>query len=160
MNPLFEKFRKKLTNPVSFRLFLLRGLPSAFFAGLRIHELDEYHATVTAAYGWFNTNPFRSLYFAIQAMAAEMSTGLLAWGHIYGRDTKVSMLVTGISANFSKKVTGRIFFSCNEGAAIANAVEQAVKTGEAVVLDCRSVGLDEKGEVAAEFMVKWSFKRK
>ena len=158
MNPGFEKFRKQIIHPLRFGAFMLQKLPSAFFAGLRIKELDEQHATVSVKYKWFNQNPFRSMYFAIQSMAAEMSTGLLGFGQIYGRDPAVSMLVVGIEARFSKKVTGRVSFTCSDGEAINTAIENSLATGDGHTVVCRSAGVNEAGELVSEFFVTWSFK--
>ena len=71
-------FQKTIKNPFLFRLYLLTRLPSAFFAGLKISDLEADTCTVTVRYKWFTRNPFRSIYFACLAMAAEMSTGVLA----------------------------------------------------------------------------------
>ena len=94
---------------------MLQKLPSAFFAGLRIREFDEHRAVVTVRYKWFTQNPFRSMYFAVQSMAAEMSTGLLASGQVYQRNPTVSMLVVGLEAKFFKKATDLIAFTCEDG---------------------------------------------
>lgn len=160
MNPGFNSFRKQVTNPLKFRLFLLQKLPAAFFAGLRIRELDEQHAVVAVKHKWFNRNPFRSMYFAVQSMAAEMSTGLLASGQIHQRDPRVSMLVVGIEAQFVKKITGMAYFTCNDGERIATVIEEAIAAGEARTIRCRSTGTNTAGETVAEFIVTWSFKSK
>ena len=158
MNNQFNSFKKTITNPLNFRYFLFRKLPSALFAGLRIKELTEDQAVITVSHKWFNQNPFRSLYFAIQSMAAEMSTGILGFGQIYQRNPAVSMLVVGIEAKFLKKITGRISFTCSDGEAVNNAIETSIATGEGVTVVCRSAGTNEAGELAAEFFVTWSFK--
>ena len=43
------------------------------------------------------------MYFACQAMAAEMSTGLLAMGYIDSHSQEISMLVLDLSCKFTKK---------------------------------------------------------
>ena len=160
MNPAFHLFQQRITNPAALKLFMLQSLPAAFFAGLRIKSLDQNQSVVTVRYKWFNKNPFRSMYFAVQSMAAEMSTGLLASGHIYKRDPAVSMLVTGIEAKFVKKVTGLAIFTCADGAAIDNAISEAVATGESRTIACRSTGTNIDGDTVSEFIVTWSFKVK
>lgn len=158
MNPNFEKFRKQIIHPLRFRFFMLNKLPSAFFAGLRVDSLNAQQATVSVKYKWFNQNPFRSMYFAIQSMAAEMSTGLLGFGQIYERNPAVSMLVVGIEAKFSRKVTGRVSFTCEDGEAINTAIENSLATGDGQTVVCRSAGINEAGELVSEFFVTWSFK--
>lgn len=139
---------------------MLTRLPAAFFAGLRVKALDGGSAVVTVRYKWFTQNPFRSMYFAVQSMAAEMSTGLLASGHIYQRNPAVSMLVVGLEAKFFKKATDLISFTCNDGETILRLVEEAIATGEPRTARCRSEGTNIAGEVVSEFFITWSFKVK
>jgi hypothetical protein len=158
MNPRFDQFRKQIIHPIRFRLFMLQKLPSALFAGLRVDAIDAQHAAVSVKYKWFNQNPFRSMYFAIQSMAAEMSTGLLGFGQIYQRNPAVSMLVVGLEAKFIKKITGRVTFTCSDGDAVSTAIDTSIANGQGIAVTCRSVGTNEAGELVAEFFVTWSFK--
>lgn len=100
------------------------------------------------------------MYFAVQSMAAEMSTGILGFAQIYRRRPSVSMLVLKVEGNFLKKATGFILFTCSDGDQINEAVEKALATGEAQTVVCKSVGTNEQNEVVAEFFVTWTFKAK
>ena len=77
--------------------------------------MNQEHAVVSVKQKWFNKNPFRSIYFAILSMAAEMSTGVLCMGNIYKRKPAVSMLVVEQRGVFHKKATGKILFTCTDG---------------------------------------------
>ena len=160
MNPSFRAFQQQITNPIKFRLFMLQRLPSALFAGLRVKVLDEKHSIVTVKYKWFNQNPFKSMYFAVQSMAAEMSTGLLASGQVYQRNPAVSMLVVGLEAKFVKKAVDTISFTCSDGNAIDEAIELSIVTGKGKTVRCHSIGTNLAGEVGSEFWITWSFKAK
>ena len=151
-------FLRLLRNPFRFRLYLLTQLPSAYFAGLRIVELDEVGCSVAVPFKWFTRNPFRSTYFACLSMAAEMSTGILAMAAVYRRKPPVSMLVVGLEASFHKKATGRTTFVCVDGPAIKEAVAGCIATGEARQVRARSLGTNPNGEIVAEFFITWSFK--
>lgn len=153
-------FTRVVLHPLKFRLFLLKRLPSAFFAGLRVTRLDADACTVTVPYKWFTRNPFRSTYFACLAMAAEMSTGTLAMLHVYKRKPPVSMLVTNLEAAYHKKATGRTTFSCTDGPLIRATIAQAVATGEGRTIRARSAGTNPDGDLVAEFYITWSFKVK
>jgi Domain of unknown function (DUF4442) len=155
-----DEFFRLTASPVKFKLYLLTKLPAAFFAGLRIKEADIDHCIVIVPYRWSTRNPFRSIYFACLGMAAEMSTGILAMAHIYKSDPRVSMLVTGMEAQFTKKATGRIRFTCNDGPTIREAVGKAKATGEGQTIKVHSVGANEANEIVAEFFITWSFKVK
>ena len=151
-------FFNLVRHPFKFRLFLLRKLPSAYFAGVRVQYADEERCVVTIPYRWFSTNPFRSTYFACLSMAAEMSTGVLAMGAVYGRKPAVSMLVLKMEANFLKKAVGVTCFTCEEGCRISQAVAEAASSGKGLSVAVRSVGLSDAGETIAEFLITWSFK--
>ncbi len=153
-----EKFLRLIRHPLKFRLFLLAKLPAAFFSGVHVSSIDESSATVTVPYKWFSQNPFKSTYFACLAMAAEMSTGLLAMMHTHQSDPPVSMLVVGLEASYFKKATGITLFTCDEGAVIAAAIREAVQSGEGRVVRATSAGCNAQGEPVATFHITWSFK--
>lgn len=100
------------------------------------------------------------MYFAVQAMAAEMSTGILGFAQIYRRKPSVSMLVLKVEGSFSKKAIGVIIFTCNDGDKITAAVERAINTGEPQTVICESVGKNQEQEAVATFFVTWTFKSK
>jgi hypothetical protein len=160
MNPQFDRFHKTITNRFKFAFFKLVKLPAAFIAGLRIGKFTANEAVILVRHNWLNQNPFRSMYFAVQSMAAEMSTGLFAVGQTYKRKPTVSMLVVGIEGKFFKKATGLIAFTCKDGAAVESVIEECIQTGEGRTLACTSVGTNEAGEKVAEFIIHWSFKAK
>lgn len=153
-----EAFRKKISRRSVFRLFLFRKLPLAWLAGLKLRALDGNTCTVSVPYRWLTQNPFRSIYFAAMSMAAEMSTGLLSMMAIQGNDPPLSMLVTGLEAEFIKKADTTIYFTCSDGEAIWQSVERAVKTGEGVTVRTKSEGKNSEGIVVAIFYISWSFK--
>ena len=155
-----KSFIQKMKHPVSFRMFLLTKLPSAFFSGVRVRYLDEEKCVATVPYKWFSQNPFRSTYFACLSMAAEMSTGALALAHLYKSEPPVSMLVVKVESEYFKKATGRTSFVCNDGKLLQQAIEETIATGEARTVKAKSVGTNKEGEVVAEFFITWSFKSK
>ena len=153
-------FRRLLTGPGALRWFLLRKLPLAWLAGIGLRTLEADAATVTIRHRWLNQNPFRSLYFGAQAMAAELSTGLLVMQHTWQRQPGVSMLVTGMQAEFTRKATGVITFGCADGPALRAAVEATIATGEGQTVDAVSTGTDESGAVVARFTFRWAVKQR
>jgi hypothetical protein len=160
VNPQFPTFQKIILHPIKFRFFLLQKLPAAWIAGLRMKKFEAEEAAVTVSYKWLNQNPFKSMYFAVQSMAAEMSTGMLAFGQIFERNPSVSMLVVGMEAKFHKKATDKITFTCHEGVLISHAIEEAIRSGEGQTITCYSAGKNEVGEIVSEFWFTWSFKAK
>ena len=139
-------------------LFLLTKLPSAFLCGVRVLRIDPENCVTKVRHKWINQNPFNSLYFAVQAMAAELSTGALVIHHIADSKMPVSMLVARNKSEFVKKATGKIEFSCSDGAAIKAAIDEAIQTKSGVTCWARSIGTNEKGEVVATFDFEWTLK--
>ena len=101
-----------------------------FIAGLKLKSCDNNHCSITVPYRWMNQNPFRSTYFAVLAMAAGMSTGMMALQATERSRPSVSMLVTRIEADFVKKATGLTTFTCTQGGEFTKVVEEAILTGE------------------------------
>ena len=160
MSSFANKFIKLAKHPVKFRMFLLYKLPSAFFAGVRIEEINADHCVTTVPYKWFSQNPFKSTYFACLSMAAELSTGALAMAHIYQRRPAVSMLVVTVNGNYYKKATGVTRFVCEDGKELNDTIERAIETGEGQAYTARSIGKNAQNEIVAEFFITWSFKKK
>ena len=117
-------------------------------------------SVVTVKFKWLNQNPFQSIYFAVLAMAAELSTGILAFGQIYKRNPSISMLVVKLEAEFYKKTTGKIYFTCTDGDKITEAIEQSILQNIATTIQCTSIGKNSKDEVVTKFTFTWSFKTK
>lgn len=154
------KFQQQITNPLLFKMYLLKKLPMAYIAGLRLPILNEEKAVTKIRYGWLTQNPFKSMYFACLSMAAEMSTGVLVLNGIFESKPAVSMLIVKNQAVYLKKAVGTITFTCSDGKLIAEHVQKAITTGESVTLDTTSIGKDESGDVVAEFIFTWSMRVK
>ena len=153
-------FFRLIRSPLKFRMFLFTKLPSAFFAGVRVKNVEEDRCVVTVPYKWFSQNPFRSTYFACLSMAAEMSTGVLAMGHVYKHNPPISMLVIKIEGEFMKKAVGTTTFICEEGKRIKATIAESIRSGQGQSIRVRSTGVNKNGETVAEFFINWSFKVK
>jgi len=153
-------FIKKMSSPFIQHYFLLTKLPAAYFSGVRVRDLSIYSSVVTIPFSWFSKNPFHSIYFACLAMAAELSSGVLALMNVYKRNPAVSMLVVNMNCDFFKKATGVISFHCEDGEMIRAAVEETIKTGEGIRVNTVSKGYNKENELVAEFKITWSFKAK
>ncbi|MEG9328354.1 DUF4442 domain-containing protein [Salinimicrobium catena] len=140
--------------------FLMFKLPSAWFCGVRVKEIDKERCVTGVKHRWINQNPFNSLYFAVQAMAAELSTGALVMAGIQQSGKKISMLVAQNKAVFTKKATGKIRFICEDGAVISSAIEKTLETGEGQTFWMRSVGLNEEGQEVSVFEFEWTIRAK
>lgn len=146
--------------PSKINFFLLFKLPSAYITGVRTKEISEERAVVQVKHRWINQNPFKSMFWAVQGMAAEFTTGVLVLMAIKKSEKKISMLVTNMQATFTKKATGKIRFECNQGSEIKEAIKKAIATGEGQTVTLVSEGFNEEGVSVSKFEFEWSLKLK
>jgi len=146
--------------PSKLNAFSMLKLPSAYLCGVRVKYLQDEKCEVTVKHRWINQNPFKSMFWAVQGMAAELSTGALMIGKIQESGKRISMLVTSNNATFTKKATGRIVFTCNDGHLIDEALQKAIETGEGQTIWMKSVGVNEDGVEVSTFNFEWSVKVK
>ncbi len=157
--PSVVNFVRDLNTSWKMKLYFLTKLPSLLFWGVRIKNIDPYRSQVTIPFSWRSQNPFRSTYFAALAGAAELSTGMLASIALKGRG-RISMLITGLEAQYTKKATSLVTFTCAEGQQILNTVQEAIDTGEGRAVTVTSIGHNAEGMEVAQFKFTWSFKVK
>jgi len=137
--------------------WLFWKLPMAFFLCVRVRSCSLYRAEVTIPLWWMSQNPFKSIYFAAQCSAAELSTGLLAIIAIADHGN-ISMLLTKVEAKYTKKATSKTTFVCEDGQLILNAVQAAIDTGEGQFVTATSTGIQKSGEVVSVTRLTWSFR--
>ncbi|WP_375605259.1 DUF4442 domain-containing protein [Flavobacterium davisii] len=146
--------------PTKLNLFLFFKLPSAFWSGVRVKRIDDYECQATVKHRWFNQNPFNSMYFAVQAMAAELTTGALVMKQIKESGKNISMLVANNKGTFTKKATGKITFTCSDGRLIEEAIKNTIATGEGQTFWMKSIGMDEKGDQVSVMDFEWTVRVK
>ena len=140
--------------------FTFFKLPSAWWCGVRLKYMDDVKAIATVKHRWFNQNPFNSMFWAVQGMAAEFTTGIMVTTQIQETGKKISMLVQNNNANFSKKATGRITFTCEDGHLIKDALAKTIETGQGQTIWMKSVGVNTDGVVVSTFNFEWTVRIK
>jgi hypothetical protein len=160
LSPKQIKFKNRMLKPWLLRLFLFGKIPMGWLSGMKVIAINEKEATTTVNHRWFNQNPFRSMYFAVQGMAAELSTGSIALMAIEGEEPKIIGIITGMDAEFMKKASSRVFFTCSDGEKLFDAVEQCKKSDEQVSVKVKAEGKTKDGTTVAIFHFIWSFKRR
>ena len=143
-----------------FNTFTFFTLPSAWWCGVRVKYIDDKKTVTTVRHRWINQNPFKSMFWAVQGMAAELSTGAMVINQIKDSGRKISMLVLNNNANFSKKATGRITFTCEDGHLIEDAIKKTIETGEGQTIWMKSIGTNKEGVVVSTFNFEWTIKLK
>ena len=155
-----QKTLTRMNNRFLTTFFMGFKLPLALVAGLRVESVSIEQGRVSLPYGWRNQNPFRSIYFAAQSMAAEMSTGVLGQLACDSVEDSISMLVVKCEGEFYKKATDRTTFICIQGQDFFDAIQETIRTGEPVTVTAISEGKMPDGTITSRFIFTWSFKKR
>jgi hypothetical protein len=145
-------------NQLKYTFFLFFQLPSAFFCGVRLKYLDSFKSIVSINHSWFNKNPFKSIFWAAQGMAAELTTGSLIKNSIKESGVNVSYLVVENKSSFYKKATGKIIFECNQGKELQDLFNSFDKDNNKAIIELKSIGTDSNNIKVSEFSFTWSLK--
>lgn len=145
-------------NYLKYTFFLFFKLPSAFFCGVRLNYIDSSKSIVSIRHSWFNKNPYKSIFWAAQGMAAELTTGSLLIKIINQSGFNVSMLVIENKSSFYKKATGKVVFQCDQGKKIQDLINSLNQENNKGVIELKSTGFDTNNIKVSEFTFKWSLK--
>ena len=143
-------------SPFSYNFFTLIKLPAAWISGVRVSKVTDKFCEVKVRHRWINQNPFKSMYWAVQGMAAELTTGILIMQAINESKKNISMLVLNNKANFSKKAKGLISFNCNQGKKINETINRVLETKKSQTVWVKSHGKDESGDIVSSFEFEWT----
>jgi len=127
-------------------------------SGIRLIHLDEKKSVSEVPFRWCNKNPFRSMYFAVQSMAAELSTAAPALMALKGNDANVAYIIVDLKAEFFKKAQSKVTFFCLDYDKFHNAISQLSQPDDTVTVTAKSVGKDAENSEVALFYFTWSFK--
>jgi len=157
-SPKAQKIRQQVSSPWMLKLYMLKNLPAGFFSGMRVESVNDQVCVTSVPYNWRTRNPFKSTYFAVLAMAAELSSGAPAMIGVRGAPESVALIIVGMKAEFLKKASGRTTFTCSDVPKLNAAIEEAMRSGEAVTATVATEGRNPEGVVVARFEFSWSFK--
>jgi nitronate monooxygenase len=149
--------------PNKINRWMLFKLPAAWLTGVRLSLINEGKCEVKVRFKWINQNPYRSMFWAVQAMAAELTTGMLLTKSIQDSNSDISMLLVSNKSSFYKKAVGKITFVCDEGEIAKQLINSTIKntTSKAwfklkgmMKLETKSLSLILNGHVKKEKMDK------
>jgi len=159
MDSAKAKYQQAFRSPFKIWMFFMSKLPSLAWWGVRIKSIDDEACIATIPFTWRTQNPFRSIYFAAQAGAAEISTGVLVQAAFQGRGSW-SMLVTECRSEFTAKATTKIEFKCEDGQRLADLIDEIERVGEPRKIELVSTGRDTTGKIVSKFYLTWSLKKR
>ena len=158
MNETQKKFCRKMTSGFLFNAYAIQKLPLALLTGFKIVDLDESRCVTRVKYGYLNKNPFRSTFWAVLGMAAELSTGAYALLATKGKEKSIAVILISTHAEFVKKATGVTTFTCSNWLEFDKAAGRAIETGKPQTATGTSTGSNSDGDTIASFEFTWSFK--
>tara|TARA_E500000075_G_scaffold6526_1_gene5268 strand:+ start:176 stop:634 length:459 start_codon:yes stop_codon:yes gene_type:complete len=146
-------------SPNKINRWMLLKLPAAWLSGVRLTLINDFKCEVKVRFKWINQNPYRSMFWAVQGMAAELTTGMLLTKTIQDLNTNISMLLVGNKSNFHKKAVGKITFTCEEGDKAKKLISSTIQNTASKAW-FKAKGYDETGDLVSEFDFEWSCKKR
>jgi hypothetical protein len=106
-------------------------------------------------------NHHGSMYFAALAMGADCAVGLLAVELINRQNEDISFIFKDFNAEFYRRATADVCFSCDQGREIAELVKKATFSTQRVEMPLNAIATvpSENDEPVARFRLTLSLKR-
>ncbi len=152
---------ESMRNTFYLRYFGLTKIPLLYYARPSVVEKSDERVVIRIPLTRRTSNHQGSMYFAALAMGADCAVGLLAVELINQQNEKISFIFKDFNAEFYRRATADVFFTCNNGADIAQLVKQAVSNTERVEMPLHAVATvpTESDEPVARFRLTLSLKR-
>jgi len=160
LSPEQIDLRADLLSPFKQKLYYLKSLPMGLISGMKLIHLDEDKAIAEVPFRWCNKNPFNSMYFAVQSMAAELSTAAPVMLALKATDASIALIIVDVKVDFVKKAQSAITFTCVDYDKINLAVTQLKHSGDTATVTAKTIGRDVEGNEVATFYFTWSFKKR
>lgn len=160
LNTRGKILRKAMLNGFLYWPYISVKMPLLALSRARIRSLDLQHAVSDLPFALTNRNPFGSMYFAAQLMAAEMACGSLILLHNENHAQNFSPIVKHIDVVFQRAAYGKVTFECHEGLRAARLLERALRTGEREEDVLTVVGTSDKDGEVIRALITWSVRHK
>ena len=151
------------TETFRLRLWTFAKIPLLFFLRPSVVEASPRRTVIRIPLSRRSRNHLGSMYFAALCAGADLAGALTAIRRIEASGRSVSLIFKDVTARFFRRAEGDVFFSCDEGEAVAALVARAVETGEREERPVRIVATVPDrlaSEPAAEFLLTLSLKRR
>ena len=105
-------------------------------------------------------NHLNSMYFGALSVGADITGGFLALPAIKKSNRNIALIFKDFNAKFLKRAESDVHFVCEDGNAVKNLVEKAIKTQQRENLTLKIFAICPKisGDVVAEFALTLSLK--
>jgi len=145
------------------RYFGLSKVPLIFYCRPTVVKLTEETTIIKIPFKRRNKNHLKSMYFGALAVGADVASGVLAMHLIRKSGRNISSVFKDFKADFLKRPEGDTHFTCDDGLAVKNLIDEATKTGERVNMQVKitaTVPEISGDEPVAEFILTLSLKDK
>lgn len=116
-----------LKQTLYLRAFGLLKVPLINYVRPSVVRLNDDECVVKIPLGYRTRNHLKSMYFGTLAIGADCAGGLLAFHHVRKAKAAVSIVFKNFRADFHKRPTSAVHFSCKDGARIQKQVRETVK---------------------------------
>ena len=154
---------KELKATWFIRSFGLSKVPLIFYCRPSVMKLTEDSAIIKIPFKRRNKNHLNSMYFGALSVGADVAGGVLAMDLIRKSGSNISLVFKDFKADFLKRPEGDTYFTCNDGQAVKNLIDETTKTGERVNMPLKitaTVPEISGNEPVAEFILTLSLKDK
>lgn len=115
---------------LALRAFGLFQVPLIYYVRPSVVRLNDDEAVVRIPLGYRTRNHLKSMYFGTLAVGADCAGGLLAFHLIKKAKAKISVVFKAFRADFHKRPTGDVHFTCRDGARIRKQIRETLKGGK------------------------------
>ena len=152
---------ENIRNTFYLRYFGLTKIPLLFYVRPSVVEKSDERVVIKIPLGRKSKNHHGSMYFAALAMGADCAVGLLAVELINRQEENISFIFKEFNAEFYRRATGDVFFSCDQGSEIAELVKKATLSMQRVEMPLNAIATvpAESNEPVARFRLTLSLKR-
>lgn len=145
------------------RSFGFWKVPLIFYCRPSVVEFSSETVIVKIPFKRRNRNHLKSMYFGTLAVGADVAGGMLAMNLIRKSGRKISLVFKDFKAEFLMRPEGDTYFTCNDGQAVKNLIDETIRTGERVNMPLKitaTVPEISGDEPVAEFILTLSLKDK
>jgi hypothetical protein len=150
-----------IRNTFYLRYFGLTKIPLLFYVRPSVVEKSDERVVIKIPLTRRSKNHHGSMYFAALAMGADCSVGLLAVELINQQKEKISFIFKDFNAEFYRRATADVFFSCDQGNEIAELVKKTISCTQRYEMPLNAIATvpAESDEPVARFRLVLSLKR-
>lgn len=138
-------------------------IPMLAYCRPRVLELTSDRCAVQIRLRRRTRNHLRSMYIGVFTIGADLAGGLIAMDIIRQEQLNMAPVFKDFTADFLRRAESAVTFTCREGPAIRQAIQEALTSGERVNLPLRiSATVQENGETipVAEMALTLSLKQR